>query len=402
MGRRKDKKGRVLKDGEYQRKDGSYEFKYEDGDGVRKSVYSWRLIESDITPSGKHKGISLREKEREIYAKRYEGVFTNQKTTLNDLFRLHMKVGEFSDATAENYIYMWSRFVEKTLGRKKACDLKKSDILSFYARQKEKGLANGTIHVFQKMIHPSLELAVSDHIIRDNPSNGCCKAYPKGESTRQALTDEEMNVFMECLKNYKSRQRYELLFTIMIGTACRIGEIMGLTWKDIDMDERIISVDHEILYRKKDGKFRFYAKNTKTEKGKRIIPMSEEVYECFKKLQETRFLHPSMVEIDGYTDFVFTSMNGKPLYPANINKALYKIVDRYNLDRKELLPHISNHIFRHTGCTRMAEAEIDINTLKYIMGHEDIRMILKVYDHINLERTRKQMKKLDNKGLKDD
>ena len=44
----------------------------------------------------------------------------------------------------------------------------------------------------------------------------------------------------------------------------------------------------------------------------------------------------------------------------------------------------------------MAEAEIDINTLQYVMGHENPKMILKVYDHVNLERVQKQMKKLDS------
>lgn len=63
---RKDNKGRRLATGESQDKDGRYRYKYEDISGKRKSVYSWRLTESDSYPKGKRKDISLREEEKEI------------------------------------------------------------------------------------------------------------------------------------------------------------------------------------------------------------------------------------------------------------------------------------------------------------------------------------------------
>lgn len=63
---RKDSKGRKLMTGESQDKDGRYRYKYCDSFGNRKSVYSWRLTESDSYPKGKRKDISLREKEKNI------------------------------------------------------------------------------------------------------------------------------------------------------------------------------------------------------------------------------------------------------------------------------------------------------------------------------------------------
>lgn len=398
--KRKDKKGRVLKDGEYQRRDGMYEFRYKDKYEHNKSLYSWRLSENDVTPSGKRKDLSLREKEARLQADMNKGIDNTQRTTLNDLFYMNMNLREFNNATEENYRYMWIKFIQDTLGRKEVVKLKKSDVLAFYAESKKKGLSNGTIHTFQKMIHSALGLAVEDHVINVNPSDGCCRDYPEGKSSKRAMTVDEMERFMKYLRTCRSRLRYELLFTIMLGTACRIGEIMGLTWKDVDMEKRTISINHSLLYRKKDGKIRFYAKEPKTENGVRIIPMTQEVYECFVELQETRDICPSTVEIDGYSDFVFTSMKGKPLYPANINKALYKIVDKYNAEMDDKLPKISNHIFRHTGCTRMAEAEVDIDSLQYIMGHEDYKMISRIYDNVTQERVRNQLKKLDSKRFR--
>ena len=395
--KRRDKKGRLLKEGEYQRSDGRYEFKYEDISQERKSVYSWRLTETDPLPAGKKPDKSLREKEKEIQKQLEEGVITGTvKTTLNEQFDIYMKIRHFADSTEQNYRYMWNRFVRDSLGKHMVKNIKRSDILVFYSKNKKKGIADGTIQIFYKMIHPALQLAVEDHIIKENPSDGCCGEYTGQSHEKNALTKEEERIFWDCLQKFHSRQRYDLLFRVMLGTACKIGEITGLTWDNIDMTARTVTVDHVLLYRKKDGITQFYAKETKTKKGVRIIPMTEDVYKAFCELQEERMQRPSTVIIDGYKDFVFTSMKGKPLYPANINKALYNLVEKYNKDTGKTLPKISNHIFRHTGCTRMAEAEIDINTLQYVMGHENPKMILKVYDHVNLERVQKQMKKLDS------
>lgn len=394
--RRRDKKGRVLKNSEYQRKDGKYEYKYEDTDGGRKSVYSWRLVETDVTPAGKRHDKSLREKEEDIQKKLQDGLLVSSgNITLNELFAVHLEVCDLSNATEENYRYMWKRFVQNTIGGRNVTKIKKSDILRFYAQQQERGLADGTIHVLHKMIHPALQIAVEDRIIRDNPASGCCKKYSEKEREKHALTVDEMNTFLDCVHKYRSGHRYELLFRVMLGTACRIGEIVGLTWNDVNMAEKIIKIDHSISYRRKDGRAQFYAKKPKTEKGIRVIPMTQDVYECFCKLEEERPLYPSTITIDGYSDFVFTAKSGRPIYPININKALYRIVDKYNETAEVPLPHISNHIFRHTACTRMAEAGMDINAMRYIMGHESVKMILKTYDHVSLERAKQQISKLD-------
>ena len=63
---RKDHKGRKLWNGESQRKDGKYEYKYQDASGKRKTVYSWKLTPSDTMPKGKRNDLSLREKEQLI------------------------------------------------------------------------------------------------------------------------------------------------------------------------------------------------------------------------------------------------------------------------------------------------------------------------------------------------
>ena len=116
------------------------------------------------------------------------------------------------------------------------------------------------------------------------------------------------------------------------------------------------------------------------------------------------------IEVDGYRNFIFTSKSGMPLAPNAVNNILYNIVKAYNKQEQELakserrkpelLPKISAHILRHTGCTRMAESGMDPKVLQYIMGHADFTVTMNVYNHISgLERVKKEVERIERDGL---
>lgn len=91
MSRRRDNKNRVLKAGESQRKDGRYEYKFTDADGVRKSVYSWRLVETDSISAGKSDGDALRTLEAQIQKRQQDNLIAMPgDISLNELFQMHM------------------------------------------------------------------------------------------------------------------------------------------------------------------------------------------------------------------------------------------------------------------------------------------------------------------------
>ena len=75
--KRRDNRNRILREGEYQRKDGRYRFRYIDEDGKEKNVYSWRLDKNDPMPKGKKREPSLREKEKQIEADLFDRIVTN-------------------------------------------------------------------------------------------------------------------------------------------------------------------------------------------------------------------------------------------------------------------------------------------------------------------------------------
>lgn len=111
------------------------------------------------------------------------------------------------------------------------------------------------------------------------------------------------------------------------------------------------------------------------------------------------------VVIDGLFGFVFTSKTGMPMAPNAVNNILYNVVKSFNkrestLAEKEgrkvvLMPNVSAHILRHTGCTRMAESGMDPKVLQYIMEHAEISITMDIYNHVEKDRVRREINRLE-------
>ena len=125
MSHRKDKKGRVLCKGEYQKKSGLYEYRYTDAKGVTQSVYSCRLKPDDKTPYGKAETLSLRELESKVERDKQDDIDTKtaNKTTLNDFFAEYIQERPLKPSTRENYKYMYKKYISEGLGKKRLASI---------------------------------------------------------------------------------------------------------------------------------------------------------------------------------------------------------------------------------------------------------------------------------------
>ena len=118
--KRTDNKGRILKDGESQRKDGSYRYRYTDAEGIRRDIYSNRLVPTDRTPPGSKTDLSLREKEKKVVRDLEDGIksYVENKVTVNNLFDLYMSgKKELKESTRSNYLYMYRKYMKKVLNQ---------------------------------------------------------------------------------------------------------------------------------------------------------------------------------------------------------------------------------------------------------------------------------------------
>ena len=426
--KRRDKKGRILREGESQRENGRYEFKYRDADGVRHTKTSWRLVPEDKVPLGKRdNGLSLREYEKEIQRDLMDGIRTSKanETTLNKMFHDYMESKiELKLSTRTNYSYMYQQYVQDELGDRKISELKYSDMLRFYKKLIRKksqkrhlgsGLKLNTLENINTVLHPVFTLAVRDGYIRTNPTDGIMKEikqkYNWEREKRHALTEKQQQAFVDFVTNSPIYNHWLPLITVFLGTGCRVGEIIGLRWADCDFKGNIISINHSLLYRPKDsGQVEFYIETPKTTAGERTIPMFQVVRKALLQERERQLRDGfNQTVIDDYDGFVFKNRDGNVYSPASINRAIKRIYEAYNEEETtrakeekrepELLPHFTVHNLRHTFCTRLCEKESNLKLIQEIMGHSDIETTMNIYNEVTEKKKKESFENLEGKIL---
>ena len=399
METKKDSRGRILKQNEDQMKDGRYRYRYTDKYGNRRAVYSWKLVKTDKTPTGKKDGLPLREKIRQIERDINDGIRTyDALISVSDLLYRYLDTKpNLANSTRNNYLHIIKKNIEThKISSMKICDVKKSDIKQYYVYLYEKKeFAIGTIQLYQNLLYPAFQLAVEDSLIRLNPCMGCMKDYFRGSlsSTKKSLKKDEQRALINFVRNNNVYSKYYVMIVTMLSTGCRIGEIIGLTWNDIDFDNGYIDINHQIIYKRKDGKTQHYSEPPKN-RTHRKIPIQNEIVDILKKHKKNTCSSgdANQYMVDGYSNFVFLNSQMKLYTPNTIVRAFHEIRDSYNESAKSnetVLPNFSPHTLRHTYCTKMAEAGMDIKVLQQIMGHKTIAVTMQIYNHVDFDRAQR-------------
>ncbi|MBR6872479.1 MAG: site-specific integrase [Ruminococcus sp.] len=397
---RRDNKNRILRTGEHQRKDGRYEYKYREN-GVTHSVYSYRLTENDKCTRGRKLTKSLREMEREIQDRIAKNLSYHDAyvSTLNDRVDLYLSTKTYlKQTTYENYKYMYNTFVRKNFGKKKLSEIHYSELLQFYLELiNDGGLKINTLETIHNTIHPALKMAVRDGVIPSNPADGIIGEIKKTTGwvtpKRHSLTLDQQEKFLSFLDDNPQYKKWQRIFTLLLGTGCRIGELTGLCWDNIDFDNKIITIDHTLTYHKDlDGKCRLHISTPKTDAGVRKIPMFDDVQAVLNEILEEQKKTGVMIEFEGKSGFVLTNRYNSLYLPNSINKAFTRIIEDYNfketLDaqnnsrKTELMPHFSAHNLRHTFCTRICENITNVSVIQEVMGHRDIHTTMDIYNEV--------------------
>ena len=403
---RKDLRGRTLQKGEYQRaSDKRYCYSYKDPLGNRKSIYAYDLV-------------TLREKEKQLMKDQLDGldIYVAGKATVNMVFDRYISLKtNLRETTRSNYLYMYDRFIRNTFGLKKVAQIKYSDVLQFYNHliQKE-GLQINTLETIHTLLHPTFQLAVRDEVIRINPTDDVMAEIKKSSGAktgvRHALTIAQQRAFMDYIANHPVYFHWWPIFTVLLGTGCRIGEALALRWDDLDFDRRVISINHSLAYYPigEDRRSVMRISYPKTEAGIRTIPMLDSVKDAFEMLREEQLENGwNPAEIDGMSGFVFTNRFGSVPNPQSINRAIKRISTDYNAGeeitaKREhrdplLLPDFSAHHLRHTFCTRLCENETNLKVIQSIMGHKDIQTTMDIYAEATEEKKQESFERLAEK-----
>lgn len=401
--KRRDSARVVLRTGEVQRANGSYHYCWTDKKGKRQYVYAKTLEE-------------LREKEKKIERDKADGIKAEARyVTINDLFDLWIQIKRgVKNNTFENYKYMYNTFVRPNFGKSRIGTLKKSDVKRFYNYlADDRGLQAATIDNIHTVLHQVLDMAVDDDYIRANPSNNVLKELKQSHcfqtEKRRGLTQPEQDLLLDFLRRNHTYSHWYPIFAVMLGTGLRVGEVTGLRWCDIDLEEGIIDVNHTLInYSHRDESYKtgcyFNVNTPKTKASVRQVPMLDFVKEAFLMEQEYQKLLgvKCKVTIDGYTDFIFVNRFGNAQHGGMLNKAIQRIIRDCNdeeLLKDEnatvLLPHFSCHSLRHTFTTRMCEAGVNVKVIQDTLGHQDISTTLNIYADVTRELKKSEFDGLD-------
>ena len=390
--KRRDNKGRILRTGESQRKDGRYAYKYIDANGKPQFVYAWKLTVTDKTPAGKRDDISLREKIKEIQKDLDYVIDTiGKKMTVCQLYAKQISHRKnVKRNTEKGRQHLMNILKNDPLGARSIDSVKLSDAKEWVIRMSEKGFAYKTINNYKRSLKAAFYTAIEDDCIRKNPFNFALNIVLEDDTEQKvALTQEQEEKLLSFARSDKVYQKYVDEITILLGTGLRISEFCGLTIK-LDLENRIINVDHQLL---KDSEIGYYIETPKTKNGVRQIPMSETVYQAFKRVLKNRGKAEPII-VDGYSNFLFLNQNGLPKVAASYESMLKGLVKKYNKNHKEALPNITPHTLRHTFCTRLANAGMNPKSLQYIMGHSNISMTLNYYAHASFDSAKEEMERL--------
>ena len=394
--KRRDNKNRVLRNGESQTKDGRYMYKYLDSNGKPNYVYSWRLVQTDVTPQGKKDKPPLRDLIKTINRDLDDGIYSKGgEMTVLELVKKYVsqKTGVRHNTEA-NYNFVINVIAKEDFGKKRIDRVKLSDAKGWLIKLQADGRGYSSIHTIRGVVRPTFQMAVDDDLLRKNPFEFQLATVVVNDSvTREAITRKQERQFLEFIKNDKHYCTYYDGMFILFKTGLRISEFCGLTIADIDLQEKKINVNHQ-LQRKRN--MEYVIEETKTNAGTRLVPMTDEVYECFKRIIANRKKPKVEPMIDGKAGFLFLDKNDMPMVALHWEKYFQYALEKHNKIYREQLPKITPHVCRHTFCSNMAKAGMNPKTLQKIMGHSDIGVTLNTYTHLDFDDIQKEMQAVCN------
>lgn len=394
--KRRDNKNRVLRNGESQMKDGRYMYKYLDSNGKPNYVYSWRLVQTDVTPQGKKDKPPLRDLIKTINRDLDDGIYSKGgEMTVLELVKKYVsqKTGVRHNTEA-NYNFVINVIAKEDFGKKRIDRVKLSDAKRWLIKLQADGRGYSSIHTIRGVVRPAFQMAVDDDLLRKNPFEFQLATVVVNDSvTRDAITRKQERQFLEFIKNDKHYCTYYDGMFILFKTGLRISEFCGLTIADIDLQEKKINVNHQ-LQRKRN--MEYVIEETKTNAGTRLVPMTDEVYECFKRIIANRKKPKVEPMIDGKAGFLFLDKNDMPMVALHWEKYFQYALEKHNKIYREQLPKITPHVCRHTFCSNMAKAGMNPKTLQKIMGHSDIGVTLNTYTHLDFDDVQKEMQAVCN------
>ena len=238
------------------------------------------------------------------------------------------------------------------------------------SEKQPKGLSAKTVRNINQVISSAMDMAVRHKLILSNPTEGC--ELPKVEHREmKTLPAEQLGAF---LREAKESGVYELYY-MDLATGLRRGELLGLKWEDIDLQNGIIHVRRQVA--RVDGEVKELP--LKTKNSYRNISISRDAVAMLTEMEAHRS-----------SEYVFPSSTGGPISPDSVNNMLHRVLKRAGL------PSIRFHDLRHTFATLALQNGVDIKTVSGMLCHADPGFTLDTYAHVTTSAQKEAARTMGN------
>lgn len=272
------------------------------------------------------------------------------------------------------YVEIATKNILPFFGDKSIEKIDKGTIRNFYCHMKQNYSDNTLLQVFG-LLRRSLKSAVRKGIISSDPSADIVLSHH--QKNIFPFSEREQHILIEFIIEAKKPQYYGIL--IALYTGLRLGELLALTWEDIDMKNNYINVSkNHCSIKVSDGENPFLS-TPKTEKSIRIIPYPKHLNKFLKDMKSLG------------NKYVVSTRNGNFMRVFGYQKMFSGLLMR--LDIK----HRGFHCLRHTYATNAIELGVDIKTLSEMLGHSTPAVTINRYCHTTDKQKRKVSEKFNEK-----
>jgi integrase len=287
-----------------------------------------------------------------------------------DRFLDDVQRGSVRESTYSRDKYLVTNHVKPTLGRVKLKNLSAMHLQRLYREKQDAGLSASTVQKIHHVLHKTLSQAVKWDLIPRNPADAVEAPRPVPEEMHP-LSAEETRKLLEAAKGDK----LEALYVLAVTTGMRRGELLGLKWSDVDLENSRLSI-RRTLTRTDNGKGVALG-DTKTKKSRRTIPLTPHAVDALRSHLE-RQLGEIEATGDLYEDqgLVFTTEVGTLINPSNLRQRSFA-----PLLKRAGLPHVRFHDLRHTCATLLLSRNVHPKYVQELLGHASVAITLDTYSH---------------------
>lgn len=361
----KSLKGKELGVGISQRKDGLYQARYTNRFGQRLTLYAktWSEIKQKLRNEQyeDEKGINI----------------VTKDITLDEWFKIWIDTCKKNcrSSSKETYTKHYNR-IKRDLGWRKLSSLNLIIMQEAFNNLDSDNERKNS----KKILVDMLNKAIDTDLLVKNVARQINTVITKEEKKeKRVLTISETGEFLSMAQD----TIYYNLFVLALETGMRIGELCALQWRDINFKQKRITVRHTLCYFSKDGKYIFEMHDTKTNNGKRVIPLTQNGINALKrqKLKKQEILRKGNTAPEEYSNLVFVTKNNRPTQQFLVQESINLIIKR--IQKKDMsFVYFSPHTFRHTFATRAIERGMNPKTLQKISGHGTLQMTMDLYCHV--------------------